>query len=359
MSASKNLQSLFIIGSLLVAAVTLAKHGPWFVSDWGLTFLFVTSSIVLIWRWKLLKRQKTPETRGNLKTIKSTDIHRIKLWLAKNIVGQGQSIHSILQILKRNVELVDRNRHLGSFLLVGPTGTGKTFMAQLLAEGLYGSSSLISIAMNQDGLRGENIVEILLTALKKNPNRVVLFDEIDKAPAVHASLYHFLESGQLMDPQTGEWFHCPGLVVVATTNAGSHAADEAMKNLKNSYGMLEHISSNSRMEKAFLSRFEGILWFGELAPMEIAHVGLAQVTSYYNQHGVSVSYVDPGAIIEIVKENMQFKQFGVRQLIQVVRHKSDPIIAQARRNGWKAITISVDPAGNLIPGSLRPDRMVS
>lgn len=354
------LQNLYIVLGLLVLAVSLVKLAPWAMTDTGLICLIIMSTVGGYLRWKFLKRQEKPETRGDIKKIKSTDIQRIKPWLFKNIVGQGSSVHSIMQILKRNVDILDSNRHLGSYLLVGPTGTGKSFFAQLLAEGLYGRGSLITIAMNQDGLRGEKIIEIILTALKKNPHRVILLDEVDKAPQnVHSSLYHFLESGQLMDPQTGEWFHCPGLVIIATTNAGTHSDEVGEEAAKNQYGLLDHLAAHSSLDKAFLARFEGLYWFGRMTPMEIAQIGLMQVMSYYRQHGVEVSYLCPEAVVDIVKENQRFRDFGVRQLIQVVRHKSDPIIAQAKNNGWREVDIITDEKGIFMPQITKRKRIAS
>lgn len=354
------LHHVLIVFGLFIALVTVVKLLPWFLSDWGLLTLVAAGSILAAWRWKVLQRRETPETRGDIKKLQANDVQRMKPWLFKNIVGQGPSVHAIMQILKRNTDMLDSNRHLGSFLLVGPTGTGKTFFAKLLAEGLYGRGSLITIAMNQDGLRGEKVIEILLTSLKKNPHRVVLLDEVDKAPEnVLSSLYHFLESGQLMDPSSGEWFHCPGLVIIATTNAGSKDTAAALSASKTHYGLLDHVSANSSIDKAFLSRFEGLYWFGPISPMDIAHIGIMNVMTYYKQNGVEVHYLCPEAIVEMVKENQRFKDFGVRQLIQVVRHKSDPIISQAKNNGWREVDIITDAKGNFIPQITKKTRVAS
>jgi ATP-dependent Clp protease ATP-binding subunit ClpC len=343
-------QNIFMILGILVFATTLAKLSSRFFSIEGLLFIFLASSMIAYFRWTIVTRQITPEIKGNVKKIHPDDIQRMKPWLFKNIIGQGASIHSVMQIIKRNLEMVDSGRHLGSFLLVGPTGTGKSFFAKLLAEGLYGRGSLLMVAMNQDGLRGEKVVEIILDAIKKDGNKVLLLDEIDKAPlGVQASLYHLIETGQIMDPFTGEWFRCPGLVVIATSNAGSHSKEAALEAAKTTYGLLEHVSAHSSMDKAFLARFDGLFWFGQIAPTDIAQIGLMQVMSYYRQHGVEVNYLCAEAIIDMIKENQRFKEFGVRQLIQVVRHKSDPIISQAKKNGWREIQIVLDGKGNFLP----------
>jgi ATP-dependent Clp protease ATP-binding subunit ClpC len=353
------LQNFWLVAGIAIAVVTVAKHIHWFASDIGLMCIFVFCTGFGYWRWRLLKRQKTPETKGNIKKIQASDLKRIRNNIDQNIIGQSQSITSLLQILKRNLGMVNSNRHLGSYLLVGPTGTGKTYFAQQLAEGLYGADSLITLAMNQQGFKGENVIEILLKALKKDPYRVVLLDEIDKtSPEVYSSLYHFMESGQIMDQQSGEWFHCPGLVIIATTNAGSDTDLSAETN-KNNYALLEHIAAHSPMPKAFLSRFDGIIWFGELTPLEIVQIAIMQVNSYYRQHGVTVNYLCPEAIIEIMKENQRFKMFGVRQLIQVVRHKSDSVISLAKSNGWQEVNIISDQKGNFTPQGIKKKRMAA
>jgi|GEM_PF-3356654 len=360
MQSFGRLQNIYIVLGLAFLIISFARLGPWFLTHWGLTCLTLGASFFAYLRWKVLSRQMSPETRGDFRKIKSADIQMMKPWLFKNIIGQGASIHSILQILKRNVEMIDCHRHLGSYLLVGPTGTGKTFFAQLLSEGLYGRGSLLKIAMNQAGMSGEKIIEIILLSLKKDPYKVLLLDEIDKAPKeVHASLYHLLESGQLMDSLTGEWFHCPGLVIIATTNAASHSKEAAQDAQKHHYGLLEHVASNSTMEKALLSRFDGLFWFGPISVVDIAQISLLQVASYYRQHGIDVNYLCAESIVDIVKENQRFKEFGIRQLIQVVRHKSDPIVQQAKNNGWKEVDIITDGRGNFIPQISRKKKMAA
>jgi ATP-dependent Clp protease ATP-binding subunit ClpC len=354
------LQNVYVVLGVAFLIFSFAKLGPWFLTPWGLSCVMLGASVFAYLRWKVLKRQLGPETRGNYKKIQSVDIQRIKPWMFKNIIGQGSSIHNILQILKRNVDMIDSNRHLGSYLLVGPTGTGKTFFAQLLSEGLYGRGSLLKIAMNQGGLSGERLIEIILQSLKQNPYKVLLLDELDKAPKdVQSALYHILESGQLMDQSTGEWFHCPGLVIIATTNAASHSKEAAQDAQKNHYGLLDHVAANSSMEKALLSRFDGLFWFGSLGAIDIAQVCIMQVSSYYRQHGIEVNYLCAEAIIDIVKDNQRFKEFGIRQLIQVVRHKSDPIIQQAKNNGWKEIEIISDNRGNFIPQIIKKRKIAA
>jgi ATP-dependent Clp protease ATP-binding subunit ClpC len=354
------LHNVYIVLGVAFLIVSFARLSSWFLTPWGLASVMFGTSIFAYLRWKILKRQLEPETRGDYKKIQSVDIQRIKPWMFKNIIGQGVSVHSILQILKRNVDMVGSNRHLGSFLLVGPTGTGKTFFAQLLSEGLYGRGSLLKIAMNQGGLSGERLIEIILQSLKESPYKVLLLDEIDKAPKnVHSALYHILESGQIMDSSTGEWFHCPGLVIIATTNAASHSKEAAQDAQKNHYGLLDHVAANSSMEKALLSRFDGLFWFGSIGVLDIAQVGIMQVSSYYRQHGIEVNYLCAEAIIDIVKDNQRFKEFGIRQLIQVVRHKSDPIIQQAKNNGWKEIEIISDNRGNFIPQIIKKRKIAA
>lgn len=358
MQNSARLLNLFAICGIIVAIVTLSKHLYWFGTTMGLVCSFLGCAAVFYWRWNLLKRQITPETKGSIKKIRMSDLLKIKKTLDTNIIGQSKSIQEILITLKRNMGILNSNRHLGSFLLVGPTGTGKTYFAQTLASGLYGRDGLITMAMNQSGLRGDQLIEILLKALKKDPYRVVLLDEIDKAsPDIYASLYHFMESGQIMDPQSGEWFHCPGLIIIATTNAGSENAHGTSEH--NSYALLEHVSSHYQMQKAFLARFDGIFWFGALSAENIVQVALMQVSSYYLQHGLQVNYLSPEVLMQIMRDNEKFKGFGVRQLIQIIRHKSDIIISAAKSKGWTDINITSDQNGNLAPSENKKQRIAA
>jgi ATP-dependent Clp protease ATP-binding subunit ClpA len=354
------LYQLLIGASLLVAVFTLARFLPWFTTTPGLILMNVVGCGVLYWRWRHHQRVNKPEVRADFKKIQTVDLHKMKPWIFKNIMGQGQPMQAIFNLLKRNLELAQPGRHLGSFLLVGPTGTGKAFFAQLLAEGLYGPGTLLSIPVNQGGLNADKVSSILLTALKQNPHRVVLFDEIDKANAeVRGALYHFIENGQMMDPANGEWFSCPGCVVIATTNAGAQSVDAARLGAESHYGMLDHIAANSSIEKALLSRFEGMFWFGPLAAIDVAQITIMQLMRYYKQHGIEVKFLCPEAIVQVVKENQRFREFGVRQLMQVARHRADPLIAEARQKGLRELQIITDEKGQFVAQSSRVVRKVA
>lgn len=340
------MMQLWIGLGILAAIVSLAKLWSWFLTTPGLVVLTLVGAGLIYWRYKHHARLAKPEVRVDFKKVQTIDLQKIKPWMFKNIVGQGQPMQSLFNLLKRNIELAQEGRHLGSYLLVGPTGTGKTFFAQLLADGLYGAGTLVNIPVNQAGLTAEKVMNVLLTAVKQNPHRVVLFDEIDKASAeVRGALYHFIEQGKLMDPANGEWFACPGCVVIATTNAGAHSPDGARLAQESTYALLDHVAAHSQIEKALLSRFEGLFWFGQLAPIDVAQVTIMQLMRYYKQHGVEVQFLCPEAIAEIVKENLRFREFGVRQLIQVVRHRSDPLISMAKNKGLREIMIDTDEKG--------------
>ena len=157
--------------------------------------------------------------------------------MEKVVVGQREAVSALCKALKRSrADLKDPRRPIGTFLLLGPTGVGKTLLAKTLAEQMFGDAkSLIQLDMSEymekfnvsrlvgspPGYVGYEEGGQLTEKVRRNPYSVVLFDEIEKAhPDVWNMLLQILEEGKLTD-NMGRIVNFRNTIILMTTNVGS------------------------------------------------------------------------------------------------------------------------------------------
>jgi ATP-dependent Clp protease ATP-binding subunit ClpC len=157
--------------------------------------------------------------------------------MEKVVVGQHEAVSALCKALRRSrADLKDPKRPIGCFLLLGPTGVGKTLLAKTLAEQMFGDSkSLIHLDMSEYGER-HNVSRLfgappgyvgfeeggqLTEKVRRNPYSVVLFDEVEKAhPEIWNALLQILEEGKLTDGQ-GRVVNFRNTIILMTSNVGS------------------------------------------------------------------------------------------------------------------------------------------
>src|SRR5688572_13412094 len=157
--------------------------------------------------------------------------------MEKVVVGQREGVNAICKALRRSrADLKDPRRPIGTFLLLGPTGVGKTLLAKTLAEQMFGDTkSLIQLDMSEymekfnvsrligspPGYVGYEEGGQLTEQVRRKPYSVVLFDEIEKAhPDVWNMLLQILEEGKLTD-NVGRVVNFRNTIILMTSNVGS------------------------------------------------------------------------------------------------------------------------------------------
>ncbi len=157
--------------------------------------------------------------------------------MEKVVIGQNEAVSAICKALRRSrADLKDPRRPIGTFLLLGPTGVGKTLLAKTMAEQMFGDAkSLIHLDMSEymekfnvsrligspPGYVGYEEGGQLTEKVRRNPYSVVLFDEIEKAhPDVWNMLLQILEEGKLTD-NVGRVVNFRNTIVLMTSNVGS------------------------------------------------------------------------------------------------------------------------------------------
>jgi len=159
--------------------------------------------------------------------------------LQKQIVGQPDAITAVARAIRRSRSGIGgTGRPIGSFIFMGPTGVGKTALAKVLAQEVFGSDkSMIKIDMSEFGERhatarlvgapagyvGYNDSNQLTDRVRRQPYSLVLFDEIEKAhPEVLNILLQILEDGRLTDAR-GRHIDFSNTIIILTSNLGAES----------------------------------------------------------------------------------------------------------------------------------------
>ncbi|MCL2038035.1 ATP-dependent Clp protease ATP-binding subunit [Candidatus Saccharibacteria bacterium] len=172
-----------------------------------------------------------------LQRTEATKLANLEKHLSKKIIGQKRAINAVAQAIRRGrIGIADGKRPTGSFIFLGPTGVGKTELARVLAQEVFGSEkNLIKIDMSEfsekhtasrlvgapAGYVGYEDGGGLTEKIRRQPYSVVLFDEIEKAhPSIFNLLLQILEDGHLTDGH-GRVVDFSNTVVILTSNIGT------------------------------------------------------------------------------------------------------------------------------------------
>ncbi len=246
-------------------------------------------AVVSKWTGVPLRRMEEKETE---KLLKMEDE------LKGRVIGQNEAVIAISKALRRSrADLKDPRRPIGSFLFLGPTGVGKTYLARNLAEFMFGDpDSLIQIDMSEymekftasrligspPGYVGYEEGGQLSEAVRRRPYSVVLFDEVEKAhPDVMNLLLQILEEGTVTD-SLGRKIDFRNTIIIMTSNVGASSIKRqtslgfgAMTEDQADFeGMKEKILEESKryFKPEFLNRLDDLVVFHMLEKVDLNQI---------------------------------------------------------------------------------------
>ena len=207
--------------------------------------------------------------------------------IGTRLIGQRAAVTAVSDAVRRSrAGISDPNRPTGSFLFLGPTGTGKTELAKALADFLFDDErAIVRIDMSEysekhsvarlvgapPGYVGYDEGGQLTEAVRRRPYGVVLLDEVEKAhPEVFDILLQVLDDGRLTDGQ-GRTVDFRNTLVVLTSNLGSaHLVDPTLDGEKRHDAVMAVVRQSFKPE--FLNRLDEIVVFDALSRDDLAHI---------------------------------------------------------------------------------------
>ena len=275
--------------------------------------------------------------------------------LKLSVIGQKEAIDSVARSIKRaRVGLKDPKKPIGSFIFVGPTGVGKTYLAKTLAQNLFGSEDkLIRMDMSEymekfavsrlvgspPGYVGYEEGGQLTEAVRTNPYSVILFDEIEKAhPDVFNILLQILDDGRLTDGQ-GRTVDFKNTIIIMTSNIGVRSLSTS-KSIGFELGdqkEAEEERTSEIIEKAikdsfapeFLNRLDQVIMFKPLGEAEIEEISglmLEKTRERLNEINLDIIY-DQKVVKLLAKEGFD-PEYGARPLERHITKMIDDRLAE-------------------------------
>ena len=306
--------------------------------------------VVADWTGIPLNRMEAKESKKLLKLEED---------LREHIIGQDFATEVVAKALRRSrADLKDPKRPIGSFMFLGPTGVGKTHLAKILAERIFGDQdALVQIDMSEymekhavsrmigspPGYVGYEEGGQLTEAIRRKPYSVILFDEIEKAhPDVAQILLQILEDGRLTD-SLGRKVDFRNTILIMTSNVGAHIlqrntsmgfavgdADQNFEKIKDK--IMDEAKKSFKPE--FLNRLTEIVIFRPLAKesmSSIVDLELEKVSNRLKDKKLKIEVSDEAK--EFLIEKGYDEKLGARPLRRAVEKYLEDTLAEELLSG--------------------------
>ena len=274
--------------------------------------------------------------------------------LAGKVIGQDPAVGKIVKSIKRNrLGIKDPNRPIGSFVFLGSTGVGKTYLAKQLAKEMFGSEdSLIRIDMSEyqekhslsklvgttAGFIGYDDGGYLTDKVKNKPYSVILFDEVEKAHKdIFTLLLQILDEGHITDGQ-GRRINFKNTLIILTSNLGvkkfqdfgsgigfsssPYANEEARKQM-----LMKEMKNFFAPE--FINRIDDTIVFNSLSPddiKKITDIELKKLMNRLTDMKYNISYDQ--SLVEFIAKVGFDEMYGARPMKRAIQDKVEDLISE-------------------------------
>jgi ATP-dependent Clp protease ATP-binding subunit ClpC len=318
-----------------------------------------------------MKENKTPITVDNVYEIitemtgvpitrldeKETDkLLKMESLLSSKVIGQDEAISTISKSIRRNrVGIKDANKPIGSFIFLGSTGVGKTFLAKKIAELLFGDSEKIIRIDMSEFMEKHNVSKLigsppgyvgydeggqLTEKVKNNPFSVILFDEIEKAHRdVFNLLLQILDEGHLTD-SFGRKVNFTNTIIIMTSNVGAKKVSDfgggvgfsTSSSETQKYEVRKSIIQKSLRQQfnpEFLNRIDDVILFNALNEENLKKIILMEMENLGSRL-TNKNYIvkfDKTVIDRIFILNTQ-EEYGARPLKRIIQNLCEDFLSE-------------------------------
>ena len=299
-------------------------------------------------------------------TAESERLRELDSELRSRVIGQDEAVSQVVKAIRRSrLGLADPGRPIGSFFFLGPTGVGKTYLAQCLAEEMFGQKdALIRFDMSEYAEKHTASLMVgappgyvahedggrLTEAVRRKPYSIILFDEIEKAHSdIFNVLLQVLDEGRLTDRQ-GHTVDFRNTIIIFTSNVGTRQLAEqgagigfeaATPDARTSQAILTK-ALNRTFPPEFVNRLDAVVFFHSLdrpSLEKIVDIELSGLLARTAVMGYKVS-ISKDVREQIIKEGSD-PRYGARPLRRAIQTHVEDVITDLLLNQPADIPIEV------------------
>ena len=285
-------------------------------------------------------------TSTPLESIQNNSNTNLATLIKKSVIGQDLAVDKIAYAIQRNrTGIRDTSRPIGSFLLSGASGVGKSYLAKTLAQHYTNTkTAFVRLDMSEfseghsisrligapAGYVGYEDAGFLTKKIRQNSNAVVLFDEIEKAhPNVLNILLQILEDGVLTDNQ-GQVASFKNTIIILTTNIG---ADQNASGIgfSSQHSKEQHIRNElaRSVKKELINRIDEIILFNELTKRDMEHIADKELQLVQSRIAPFVEFSYKETVPAVIAHKALTQDKGARAIRSVIQeHIEDSIASQ-------------------------------